>query len=86
MTLSFRSLLTFCPVSWEYWNGVKTKTRKFFGFFFFCYHFVIAFAIYVNFVVFLQKYSRRSLACAPSHPRQPLCIVYSAFSDSFGSV
>lgn len=36
MTLSFRSLLMFCPLSWEYWNGVTTKTRKwlFFVFFF----------------------------------------------------
>ena len=38
----------FCPLSWEYWNGVKTTTRK-------CilYHFIIAFAVYVHYVVFL---------------------------------
>lgn len=84
MTLSFKSLLMFCPLSWESWNGVKTTTRKWLVFL--LYHFVFAFAIFVNSIVFLQKYSHRSIACTAAHPGQPLCFVYSTFSDSFGSV
>lgn len=28
MTLSFRSLLISSPLSWDYWNGVNTTTRR----------------------------------------------------------
>lgn len=51
MTLSFRSLLIFCPLSCGYWNGVNTTTRKHFLNAF--NRFNVAFDIYLALLYFL---------------------------------